>query len=113
LETLLRQRPAALTVEERQRLLQMGSDLETAWRHPAATAVTRKRIARVVLREVMARVEGDQIHLLLHWQGGDHTRLVVRKNRRGQTRWSCEPEMVVLIRVCARMMPDKAIVQVC
>lgn len=109
LETLLRQRPAALSVEERQRLLQMGADLEAAWRHPAATAVTRKRIARVVLREVIASVEGDQIHLLLHWQGGDHTRLTVRKNRRGQTRWSCEPEMVELIRVCARMMPDKAI----
>jgi DNA invertase Pin-like site-specific DNA recombinase len=109
LETLLRQRPAALSVEERQRLLQMGADLEAAWRHPAATAVTRKRIARVVLREVIASVEGDQIHLLLHWQGGDHTRLTVRKNRRGQTRWSCEPETVELIRVCARLMPDKAI----
>lgn len=109
LETLQRQRPAALSIEERQRLSQMGSDLEAAWRHPAATSVTRKRIARVVLREVTARVEGDQIHLLLHWQGGDHTRLAVRKNRRGQTRWSSEPEMVELIRVCARMMPDKAI----
>ncbi|WP_292506821.1 transposase [Mesorhizobium sp.] len=72
LEALLRQRPAALGVEERQRLLQMGADLEAAWHHPAATAVTRKRIVRVVLREIVAQVEGDQIHLLLHWQGGDH-----------------------------------------
>lgn len=109
LEAVLRQRPAALSDEERQRLLQMGADLEAAWHHPAATACTRKRIVRVVLREVVAQVEGDQIHLLLHWQGGDHTRLTVRKNRRGQTRWSVEPEMVELIRTCARMMPDKAI----
>lgn len=109
LEVLLRQRPAALSAEERQRLLQMGADLEAAWHHPAATAVTRKRIIRVVLREVVAHVEGDQIHLLLHWQGGDHTRLTVRKNRRGQTRWTVEPETVALIRACARMMPDKAI----
>ncbi|MGX5851856.1 helix-turn-helix domain-containing protein, partial [Mesorhizobium sp. PL10] len=109
LEALLRQRPAALSDEERQRLLQMGADLEAAWRHPAATAVTRNRIIRVVLREVVAHVEDDQIHLLLHWQGGDHTRLTVRRNRRGQTRWSVEPEMVELIRACARMMPDKAI----
>lgn len=109
LEALVRQRPAALSAEERHRLLQMGVDLEAAWHHPAATAVTRKRIIRVVLREVVAHVEGDQIHLLLHWQGGDHTRLTVRKNRRGQTRWSVEPETVELIRACARLMPDKAI----
>ena len=109
LEALIRQRPAALSAEERQRLLQMGADLEAAWHHPTANAVTRKRIIRVVLREVVARVEDDQIQLLLHWQGGDHTRLTVRKNRRGQTRWSVEPETMELIRACARLMPDKAI----
>src|SRR6187549_622684 len=42
-------------------------------------------------------------------RGGDHTRLMVRKNRRGQTRWAVEPETVELIRACARLMPDKAI----
>jgi DNA invertase Pin-like site-specific DNA recombinase len=109
LETLVRQRPAALGAEERQRLLQMGADLEAAWHHPAATAVTRKRLIRAVVREVVARVEDDQIQLLLHWQGGDHTRLTVRKNRRGQTRWVVEPETIDLIRTCARLMPDKAI----
>jgi excisionase family DNA binding protein len=109
LEAVVRQRPAALNAEERQRLLQMGADLEAAWHHPAATAATRKRIIRAVLREVMARVEDDQIQLLLHWQGGDHTRLTVKKNRRGQTRWTVEPETIDLIRACARLMPDKAI----
>jgi DNA invertase Pin-like site-specific DNA recombinase len=109
LEALIGQRPVALGAAERQRLLQMGTDLEAAWHHPAATAVTRKRIIRTVLREVVARVENDQIQLLLHWQGGDHTRLTVRKNRRGQTRWAVEPETMDLIRACARLMPDKAI----
>jgi hypothetical protein len=109
LEAVVRQRPAALNAKERQRLLQMGADLEGAWHHPAATAATRKRIIRAVLREVVARVEDDQVQLLLHWQGGDHTRLTVRKNRRGQTRWTVEPETLDLIRACARLMPDKAI----
>src|ERR1019366_5475717 len=86
LKTLLRQRPAALSAEERQRPLQMGADLEAAWHRPAANAVARKRIIRVVLREVVARVEDDQIQLLLHWQGGDHTPLPGRKNRKGPKR---------------------------
>ncbi len=109
LEALVRPQPAALSVEERERLLRIGADLEEAWYHPAATAITRKRIIRVVLREVVARIEHDQIQLLLHWQSGDHTRLTVKKNRRGQTRWSVETETVDLIRACARLMPDKAI----
>jgi len=109
LESLVRLCPTVLSTEERGRLLKLGTDLEAAWCHPAATVITRKRIIRVVLREVVARVEGEQIQLLLHWQGGDHTRLTVKKNRRGQTRWVVEPEIVDLIRTCARLMPDKAI----
>ena len=38
---------------------------------------------RVVLPahlRTLAHVEGEQIQLLLHWQGGDHTRLTVKKN---------------------------------
>src|ERR1700692_1097316 len=62
LGSLVRLRPTALSTEERRRLLKLGTDLEAAWRHPAANAVTRKRIIRVVLREVVARVEDDQIH---------------------------------------------------
>ena len=74
LGSLIRLRPTALSTEERGRLLKLGTDLEAAWRHPAATVITRKRITRVVLREVVARVEGEQIQLLLHGQSGDHTR---------------------------------------
>ncbi|HYN10556.1 MAG TPA: recombinase family protein [Vicinamibacterales bacterium] len=109
LETLVRQRPEVLGDNERQRLLQMGSDLEAAWEHPSATAATRKRIIRAVLNEIVVRVEEDQIQLLLHWQCGDHTALSVRKNRTGQHRWAAAPATEDLIRALARLMPDKAI----
>jgi len=42
--TLIRQRPAALSVEKRERLLRMGHDLAAAWHYLSATAVTRKHI---------------------------------------------------------------------
>src|SRR5260370_259981 len=60
-------------------------------------------------RAVVARVADAQAQLVRQWQAGDPTRLTVRKNRRGQTRWSVEPETMELIRACARLMPDKAI----
>ena len=50
-----------------------------------------------------------QIQRLLHWQGGDHTALTIRKNRTGQHRWVAEPATEALIRALARLMPDKAI----
>ena len=34
--------------EERNRLLQLGADLKTAWSHPAATMATRKRLADLI-----------------------------------------------------------------
>ena len=109
LETLVRQRPEVLGDDERRRLLEMGSDLEAAWEHPAATAATRKRIIRAVLDEIVVRVEEDRIQLLLHWRCGDHTALSVRKNRTGRTRWAAAPATEDLIRALARQMPDKAI----
>ena len=74
----MRQRPS-LSEVERTQLLTLGTDLERAWSHPAATAETRKRILRTVIVEIIARVDDNGIDLKIHWQGGDHTQLNVRK----------------------------------
>src|SRR5207237_32714 len=66
-------KPAPLGEKERRHLLQLGADLELAWSHPAATAATRKRILRAALHEIVVRIEGGFIQMILHWQGGDHT----------------------------------------
>ena len=47
-------------------------------------------LLRPLLVEIVVRVETDEIVLVLHWQGGDHTRLAVRKNRTGQHRWGTD-----------------------
>jgi excisionase family DNA binding protein len=54
-------------------------------------------------------VVGDMLELVIHWQGGDHTRLSIRKNRPGQSRWATEIETVDLVRALARQMPDYTI----
>ncbi len=108
LEVAARQQPDAISNDERRNLMAMGADIAAAWEHPRATAATRKRILRAVLNEIVVRVEGDQIELLLHWQGGDHTALTVQKNKTGQHRWAAAPATEDLIRALARLMPDKA-----
>ena len=95
-----------LSQEERAQLLALGSDLERAWKHPAATAETRKRILRAVIIEIVARLEGNEVHLVLHWQGGDHSELKVHKPRNGEHRWTLDATTTDIIRELARLMPD-------
>jgi hypothetical protein len=103
------QRLPPLSQEEREQPLTLGSDLKRAWYHPAATAETRKRILRTVVTEIVARHEGDEVHLVLHWQGGDHSELKVRKPRNGQHRWTLDATTTDIIRELARLMPDMSI----
>jgi excisionase family DNA binding protein len=106
------EQPAALGDDERAALLALADDLPRLWNHPAASAETRKRILRAVLEEIIVSVEPDRLHLTLHWQGGDHTRLEVVKNRAGQHRWKTEAATEQLIRELARMLPDQSIASV-
>jgi hypothetical protein len=64
---------------------------------------------RAVLNEIVVRVDDGHIDLLLHWQGGDHTALKVKKNATGRHRWTVAEETEALIRELARLMPDKTI----
>ena len=87
----------------------LGDDLSTAWSRPDATAETRKAILRAVLEEIVVTLADGCVDLLLHWRGGDHTRLSVPRNRRGQHRWAASAEVVDLVRGLARQLPDGAI----
>lgn len=102
----------ALTEAERARLLALGADVERAWHSPGATPATRKRIIRTLIEEIVVRIEDDRLDLVIRWVGGDHTPLRVRKNRAGQHRWSTDADVVELVTVLARQMPDQAIASV-
>ena len=101
-----------LSPAERERLFALGADLERAWNVPGVTSATRKRIIRTLIEEIVVRVENNALSLIIRWQGGDHTALRVRKNRAGQHRWSTDADVVELVTVLARQMPDQAIAAV-
>jgi DNA invertase Pin-like site-specific DNA recombinase len=99
-----------LTPAERERLLELGRDVEKAWTHPAARPETRKRIIRTLLTEVVVRVlDRQRIELHLHWRGGDHTRIEVVRNKTGQHRWATPADVKSLIEVLARQTADRNI----
>ena len=97
---------------ERDALLKLGTDVERAWNAPGASVATRKRIVRLLIEEIVVRVENDGLDLVIRWAGDDHTGLRVRKNRTGQHRWSLNADVVELVRALARQMPDQSIAAV-
>src|SRR6266702_4530644 len=110
---IVARKPALLGERERQQLMQLGADLDLAWSHPAATAVTRKRILRTALNEIVVRKEkeGAVIDMVLHWQSGDHTalHLKLRLNAAGRRHWPVPEDTMSLVRELARLMPDRQI----
>ena len=98
------------TPEERAAYLSLGADLERAWHHENVTTQMRKHVLRAVLVEIIVTLMADRIELVLHWHGGDHTELSVRRRKTGQTRTAADVDTVETIRELARLMPDRGII---
>jgi excisionase family DNA binding protein len=102
----------AFRPEDRDRLLALAQDLPRVWDSVGATVETRKRIIRLLIEEIVVDIVADKIELVIHWHGGDHTRLSVKKNKHGQNRWTTDADVVEFVQLLARHMPDKAIASI-
>ena len=99
----------ALSAEDCARLMILGKDLVKAWNRPGVSVETRKKIIRLLIKEIIIDVVGETLALVIHWQGGDHTEMKVKKNKVGQTRWTTDAGVVDLVRILARQLPDNVI----
>ena len=89
----------------------LAGELKHAWNDPQTDIRLKKRIARALLFEIVADVNEDsgQVELLLHWHGGIHTTLHVRKRRRGGNSLHTSADAVDAIRILARVCSDRII----
>lgn len=111
-DKLFAETPPVTSVLDRDHLMGLGGDLMRAWESPGVTVETRKRIIRLMIKEIIVDVAEDTLPMIIHWQGSDHTQLSVKKNKVGQNRWAVEGETLDLVRVLARQMPDLSIASV-
>jgi len=98
-----------VSVDEAQRLRSLALDLPRLWNHSGASFDLKKRIVRAVVNEVVVYVEHQTLRVLIHWRGGQHTELNLRKRKIGEHRWKTGDGTVELVRQLARVMPDKQI----
>ena len=70
-----------LTEERRARLEVLARDFPSVWNHPQANPKLRKRLLRAAIHEVLVKPLDDQhqLEVIIHWQGGVHTRTLVKR----------------------------------
>ena len=98
-----------LSASEEQRLHSLAVDLPRLWSHPSAPCDLKKRLLRAVIQEIVVFVEKATLRVLIHWRGGQHTELNLRKRKTGEHRWKTSEDSLVLIQQLARLMSDKQI----
>lgn len=100
-----------VTDSEKQRLLELGTDLEQLWNHEATTEELKKRILRTVIEEIMIRDNDDRTrHVLhVHWKGGVHTELTVNRNKPGKRLTDTSATALELIEELSKVCSDQTI----
>ncbi|MBW2122893.1 MAG: recombinase family protein [Deltaproteobacteria bacterium] len=99
---------------DRDALLQLAEVFPEVWKNPAMDMKTKKRIVRLLVEEIVASIDDSppEIRLIIHWKGGKHTPLRVKKNKTGSHRFCTQKDVVELVRELARQVPDKEIVRI-
>jgi hypothetical protein len=98
--------------EERENLLELGQDLAGVWDNPATSSELKKRIARMLVKEIVLLAEGPNIKAIVHWQGGEHTALAVPRLTYRDSSSPTDTDTVEIIRALARQTADRFIAQV-
>jgi excisionase family DNA binding protein len=112
LDVLASHPQTTLSAAEKESLITLGHDVERAWNNPSVSQTLRKQIVRTLIDEIVVRLGEEAIALVVRWRGGDHTPLQVRRNRKGEHRWTVDADVAEMVTSLARLMPDKSIAAV-
>lgn len=70
-------------------LLSLAQDLPAIWNSPSTDMRLKQRIVRILIEEVVVDVDESirEIILFIHWAGGRHSELRIKKRETGKHRW--------------------------
>ena len=89
----------------------LADDLLAAWKAPRTTMRTRQRLVRALITEIIVDIDeaAGEIVLVIHWKGGQHSELRVRKPRTGEHGCSTPEQALAVIRSMAGRWSDQDI----
>jgi DNA invertase Pin-like site-specific DNA recombinase len=91
-------------------LMSLAHDLPSVWRATSNMRL-KQRIVRILIHEIMADVDEKhrEVVLLIHWAGGRHSQLKVKKKATGQHNRTHSAEAVEVVRRMASNYSDEQI----
>jgi len=92
-------------------LLSLAQDLPSVWHAPSTDMRLKQRIVRILIQEIIANVDDSskEIVLLIHWAGGRHSELRVKKSETGKHSNCTGLDAIEVIRKLAGQFPDEQI----
>jgi hypothetical protein len=92
-------------------LLSLAQDLPAVWNAPSTDMRLKQRIMRILIEEIIADVDESrrEIVLVIHWAGGRHSELRLKKRETGQHRRCTSVEAVEVVRQMADRFSDELI----
>jgi excisionase family DNA binding protein len=89
----------------------LADDLATAWTAPGVTTRTRQQLLRALVTDIIADVDDEarEVVLTIHWRGGQHSRLRVRKPKTGEHGCRTPEEALAVMQRMAARWPDEDI----
>lgn len=104
-------REGAAKIPDKETLFSLAQDLPSVWNADGTDMRLKQRITRILIQEIIADVDdpAGEIVLMIHWAGGRHSELRVKKNLTGQHSRCTSLEAVEIIRRMAGRFPDDQI----
>src|SRR5512134_3410104 len=89
----------------------LADDLNTAWNAPGVTMRARQRLLRALVTDIIADVDetAREVVLTIHWRGGQHSQLRVRKPKSGEHGCRTPEQALAVMRSMATRWSDEDI----
>ncbi len=89
----------------------LADDLSRAWKAQATTMRTRQRLVRALITEIVANIDEktQEIVLVIHWKGGQHSELRFKKPKTGEHGCSTPEDAIAVMRSMAGRWSDQDI----
>ena len=89
----------------------LAEDLDAAWNASGVTMRSRQQLVRTLIADIIVNYDASarEIVLTIHWRGGHHSELRVRKPRSGEHGCRTSEEAVAVIRSMATRWSDEDI----
>lgn len=102
---------APSTAPDRACLQSLAVDLQSAWNAASTAMSAKQRLVRALIREIIVDVDDAtrEVLLVIHWHGGQHSELRVKKPGPGEHTKSASPEADAIIRDMAMRWSDEHI----